>query len=270
MTNQRQMNPSSRCSPLGAFTLIELLVVVAIVALLVAILLPALNEAREIANQTVCAHNTKQWALGFILYDTDYGCLPGFNRTAGLDPGGHQSHIFWSMGPYLGYDGDDYADEVSGTLWDPNVSPEMHHCPSVPDKVWAYGYNYPNIIGYLNTGVYRPPAGHVLTLDEIPRPSDTLIMAEVGAASAALYAPFGPDPRPPDMDYDGDGVDDTNTYMFNYLTARDGYDVPYNAIGPRHGDRIANTIFLDGHADGMHINELMDEDRSLWGEELWQ
>ena len=59
------------------FTLIELLVVVAIIALLVAILLPALNEARAIAEEVVCGHNTKQFALAFHLYDLDYGTLPG-------------------------------------------------------------------------------------------------------------------------------------------------------------------------------------------------
>ena len=61
----------------NAFTLIELLVVVAIIALLVAILLPALNKARAIAEEVVCAHNTKQWALAYFLYDHDYGGLPG-------------------------------------------------------------------------------------------------------------------------------------------------------------------------------------------------
>ena len=70
----------------NAFTLIELLVVVAIIALLVAILLPSLNTARAVAEQTVCGHNSKQWALALVLYDQDYGCLPGFNR--GGEPGG--------------------------------------------------------------------------------------------------------------------------------------------------------------------------------------
>lgn len=69
-------------NPRKSFTLIELLVVVAIIAVLVAMLLPALSKARESAQAISCLGNLKQLALGSLMYadDNDDWAVPCFQK----------------------------------------------------------------------------------------------------------------------------------------------------------------------------------------------
>src|SRR3954463_3974107 len=62
----------------GAFTLVELLVVIGIIALLVAVLMPALRRAREQAHGVACSSNQRQIMMAFLMFANEHkGHLPG-------------------------------------------------------------------------------------------------------------------------------------------------------------------------------------------------
>jgi prepilin-type N-terminal cleavage/methylation domain-containing protein/prepilin-type processing-associated H-X9-DG protein len=81
------------------FTLIELLVVIAIIALLMAILMPALNRVKLQAKTIACRTNMKQWTIFFSMYTQDYNgkFQPGV-PTQGRP--GHTNHWFNTLRPY--------------------------------------------------------------------------------------------------------------------------------------------------------------------------
>jgi prepilin-type processing-associated H-X9-DG protein len=129
-----------------AFTVVELLVVVAIVALLLAMLLPGLNQAKQKTRSTICLSNLRQMAIAAHSYvNMHQGYFPVAYYTE------HKPKLLisyaWDFTTIKDWNAN-ATRVVPGVLWEGHTNPEIHQCPSfegghnwLADPFTGYNYN---------------------------------------------------------------------------------------------------------------------------------
>src|SRR2546426_2993463 len=130
--------PALRPGRRPAFTLIELLVVIAIIAILAALLFPALSRAKDRARTIGCLNNLKQLEVCWHLYAADNRDLLAPNNSVMLIGGGVLARdISWC--PDHAATDTNTVDLRSGLLFQYNTSVAIYHCPADDSKVTAGG-----------------------------------------------------------------------------------------------------------------------------------
>lgn len=233
------------------FTLIELLVVVAIISLLVAILLPSLSRARNLAKGTVCLSNMRQLSYATVMYRDENQAYPPFRWPSGGTPnefGRNRPRWHWAFSDLLAPPIDERsmaADPGTLTLTskyynDPGLTGEF----ATDIRNGAYGYNYQ----YL--GNSRTNGGDFINFPVGTGNIKTEALTIVFGDSRGAGVPHGKHSYtldPPKMRGGSDAFGPKASDISGTGTA-------HSPIEARHNGR-GNAGFLDGHAESQPLEK---------------
>lgn len=163
------------------FTLIELLVVIAIISLLVSILLPSLQQAKELAKSTVCKSNLKSLANAFALYATDYdGYLP-----SDCGPNSYDSDRWYQQIS-------EYADlpDMATTWWeDPRPPLGIMGCPNYEKDYYDDWFNSYGLNRLLTVNFTEPSQTYLSMhhqISDVLNPADVGMIGEVAPGTSGM------------------------------------------------------------------------------------
>jgi len=273
-------HPDNRALLLTGFTLIELLVVIAIIAVLMAILLPALNKAREHGQRAVCKSNLKNYVLATFMYtgdNDDKFCDPRscyFSQTAPYPvESGIISpiHLRWCNGDLYLKEHPEYASAFYHYLKNAKafICPTFARIASRASQDHFYRDDAGNIRNYkpwynytMNAYLGSPDTGvrksRVEKLSEIKRPAETFCFTEESALVDERYNVSGLNDTYmiPGSDSMIEGwLNQTGSYLL-IKPGPEGVGQFWDVIAGFHhapsGDPMGgkgNCAFLDGHIE---------------------